>query len=422
MRMRGSLFVKIYATVLASLVVVALVSAVFVRLGQDEQDLGWVERRNRFVAAMLPADADPRAQQVVLDRLADAIDGDIAVFAPDGTLLASAGGPPPPGGRPEEGRRRRDRHGIDFALHLADGRVVAVSSSMEFGPGRRSPVLYLLLIAGGIGIAAYPIVRHLTRRLERLRRGVETWGGGTLSIRVDDRGSDEIAAVAQTFNMAADRIEKMLDANRSLLANASHELRSPLARLRMAVDMGGDTPSAELRAEAVRNLGEIDALVEEILLASRLDHIETLERREPVDLLALAAEEGARQGVAVEGSASMIEGDPTLLVRLVRNLMQNALRHGRPPVVVRVDPHGDAVRLAVLDQGDGIPGSESERVFEPFYRPSGRAESAGGWGLGLSLVRQIAAHHGAVVGYERPATGGSCFTVDFPKSKTDRAA
>jgi signal transduction histidine kinase len=420
--MRGSLFIKIYATVLASLVVVALVSAVFVRLGQDEQDMGWLERRDRFVAAMLPAEADPQAQQVVLDRLADAIDGDIAVFAPDGTLLASAGGPPPPGDKPEEGRRRRDRHGIDFALHLADGRVVTVSSSIEFGPGRRSPLLYLLLIAGGIGVAAYPIVRHLTRRLERLRHGVETWGGGTLSIRVDDRGSDEIAAVAQTFNMAADRIEKMLDANRSLLANASHELRSPLARLRMAVDMGGDTPSADLRAEAVRNLGEIDALVEEILLASRLDHIETLERREAVDLLALTAEEGARQGVAVEGSASTVEGDPKLLVRLVRNLMQNALRHGRPPVVARVDQHGDAVRLAVLDQGDGISDGESERVFEPFYRPSGRAESAGGWGLGLSLVRQIAAHHGAVVSYERPAGGGSCFTVDFPASAAGRAA
>jgi signal transduction histidine kinase len=257
-------------------------------------------------------------------------------------------------------------------------------------------------------------VRHLTRRLEALRQGVDRWGEGALDTRVSVRGSDEVAAVAASFNRAAEQIERLLAAHRSLLANASHELRSPLARLRMAVDLDADAQSGPVRDEIVRDLAELDALVEEILLASRLDHIEKLERVEPVDLLALAAEEGARSGVDVSGEPGVVSGDPTLLTRLVRNLMQNAQRHGAPPVTAHVGTEGGSVVLKVRDHGPGLPEGTGERVFEPFFRPKGRSETAGGWGLGLSLVRQIALHHGATVRHESPSGGGACFVVTFP--------
>lgn len=415
LRLRSSLFLKIYLTLLASLAVVAVVSAVFVRLGQDEQDTGWRERRDHFVAAMLPPDAPMAETRLVLERLAAALEGEVILLDPDGVPIAGAGRLPPPD-RGRDGRRWRDREDFPLEMRLPDGRLVVVRTRISFGPVRRSPLLYMALIAAAIGLAAYPVVRHLTRRLERLRRSVETWGDGKLSTRVHDGGSDEIAAVAQAFDKAAARIERMLDAHRALLANASHELRSPLARLRMAIDLFEQTGNTRTRDEIVRNLAELDSLVEEILLASRLDHVDGLDHEETVDLLAVVAEEGVRSGVAVDGTSATVRGDPRLLLRLVRNLMQNALRHGAPPVEARVERAGDKVRLSVRDHGAGVPDGEGERVFEAFYRPSGRSESAGGWGLGLALVRQIALHHGATVRYESPAGGGAQFVVEFPAS------
>lgn len=411
--LRGSLFLKIYVTLLASLAVVAVVSAVFVRLGQDEQDTGWRERRDHFVAAMLPLDVPLAETRLVLERLAAAIEGEVFLIGADGVPIASAGHLPPPD-RGRDGRRWREREDFPLEMRLPDGRLLVVRTSMPFGPVGRSPLLYMALIAAAIGLAAYPVVRHLTRRLERLRRGVETWGDGRLSTRVEDGGSDEIAAVAQTFNKAATQIERMLEAHRSLLANASHELRSPLARLRMAIDLFEQSGDVRTRDEIVRNLAELDSLVEEILLASRLDHVEGLDHKEPVDLLAVVAEEAVRAGVSVDGASAIVEGDPRLLGRLVRNLMQNAVRHGAPPIEARVDRDGAKVRLSVRDHGAGVPAGEGDRVFEAFYRPSGRSESSGGWGLGLSLVRQIAAHHCGTVRYESPPDGGARFVVEFP--------
>ncbi len=290
-------------------------------------------------------------------------------------------------------------------------------SNCRSARGHGNALRYLALVAAVTGLAAYPVVRHLTRRLESLRRGVEAWGGGRARpARCRRAASDEVAAVAETFNQAADRIERLVAAHRSLLANASHELRSPLARLRMAIDLYEQSASEERKNEIVRNLGELDGLVEEILLASRLDHGGKLEAAEAVDLLALAAEEGARNGVMVNGEPAIVLGDPRLLTRLVRNLMQNALRHGAPPVTAELVRAGGTVELRMRDHGPGIPAGEGERVFEPFYRPSGRGETAGGWGLGLSLVRQIARHHGASVRIEAPAGGGACFVVAFPRT------
>jgi two-component system, OmpR family, sensor kinase len=410
--MRNSLFIKIYLTVLASLAVVAIASAIFVRVNHDRDFAGWSGRRDAFIAAMLPAGADPVELQATVERLSAAFEADISVYGPGGRMLASAGRPVPP----HEFRRRMGMRGDGHMLvtELPDGRIVAARLRAPPGPAGRNPLAYLAMIAAAIGLAAYPVVRHLTRRLERLRHGVDRWGEGRLDTRVAIGGSDEVAAVAKSFNRAAEQIERLLEAHRSLLANASHELRSPLARLRMAIDLDAGKQEGPVREEIVRNLAELDALVEEILLASRLDHIEKLELAEPVDLLALVAEEGARSGMAVSGEPASVMGDPKLLTRLVRNLMQNALRHGGPPVTAHVATEDGKVVLRVRDHGPGLPEGTGDRVFEPFFRPEGRSETAGGWGLGLSLVRQIAEHHGATVRHETPADGGACFVVVFP--------
>jgi len=413
--MRGSLFVKIYLTLLTSLAVVAIASAVFVHAVQNRDAAGWTSRRDAFIAAMLPVGEEPAVLQATVEHLSKAFDADITVYAPDGAILAVAGRPVP--AHEGAGRRafRDDDRPRPFVVRLADGRVVAARLRLPFGPGGgRFPLAYLALIAAVIGVAAYPVVRHLTRRLEAVRKGMERWGGGALETRVPVKGGDEVAAVAASFNHAAERVERLLQSHRALLANASHELRSPLARLRMAIDLDKGLEDGAAREEIIRNLAELDTLVEEILLASRLDHIDRLEQVGPIDLLAVAAEEGARNGVPVSGEPVAVEGDPKLLTRLVRNLMQNALRHGAPPVEAHVGIEKGAAVLRVRDHGPGIPTGAGERVFEPFYRPEGRSETAGGWGLGLALVRQIASHHGASVRHEAAAGGGACFVVTFP--------
>jgi two-component system OmpR family sensor kinase len=412
--MHSRLFLKIYLTLLASLAAVAVASAAFVWLGQGEEESSWQSQRARFVAALIPPDMDRRSVEATLERLSRAFDADIAVYDPRGRLIASAGQPLP-----------RDivelpwHHGPRGNFHtmvteLPDGRAVAARMERPFRSVGRNPLAYLALIASVIGLAAYPVVRHLTRRLERLRGGVDAWGRGDFVARVPEDGSDEVAAVAKSFNRAADYVERLIKSHRALLANASHELRSPLARLRIAIDLYERAPDENRKEEIVRNLAELDTLVEEILLASRLDHVDKLDAPESVDLLALVSEEGARNGVEVSGTPATVTGDARLLGRLVRNLMQNALRHGGPPVTATVVQAGSMVELRVRDRGPGIPDSQSTRVFEPFYRPSGRSEAAGGWGLGLALVRQIAERHGGAVHYETPSGGGACLVVTLP--------
>jgi len=412
--MRSRLFLKIYLTLLASLAAVAVASAAFVWLGQGEEESGWQSQRARFVAALIPPDMDRQSVGATLKRLSRAFDADIAVYDPRGRLIASAGQP-----LPRDMVERPWRHGPRGNFHtmvteLPDGRTVAARMERPFRPAGRNPLAYLALIAGVIGLAAYPVVRHLTRRLERLRAGVDAWGRGDFVARVPADGSDEVAAVAKSFNRAADHVERLIKSHRALLANASHELRSPLARLRIAMDLYEQAPSGNRREEIVRNLAELDTLVEEILLASRLDHVEKLDATASVDLLALVSEEGARNGVEVSGTPATVTGDARLIGRLVRNLMQNALRHGSPPVIATVAQADSMVELRVRDHGPGIPAGESTRVFEPFYRPSGRSEATGGWGLGLALVRQIAERHGGAVRYETPPDGGACFVVTLP--------
>nr|WP_246294965.1 HAMP domain-containing sensor histidine kinase [Schlegelella koreensis] len=290
---------------------------------------------------------------------------------------------------------------------------------------QRSAGLLVLLIVlfAAVSAAAYPVVRRLTRRLETLKRGVEQFGEGALDHRVDASGSDEVAAVAASFNVAAERVQALVQAHRSLLANASHELRSPLARMKMAVSMLDDASPAQresLKREIDHNVAELDALVEEVLLASRLDARHDMLQHERIDLLGLAAEEAARIDAAVEGPAVFVNGDERLLRRALRNLLENARRYGGGDIGVATARLADAagaparVQVAVSDRGPGVPEGMRERIFEPFFRLPGHAEQAGGVGLGLSLVKQIVERHGGSVRCEARDGGGSRFVIELP--------
>jgi signal transduction histidine kinase len=396
------LYLQIYLTVVASLVAFTAAAGVLWWLYIDQLAPRHPMEVIAEAAQALPAaDAPPAQQQEGINRLALRLRGDAALYSRDRTLIAQAGRPLPP---PEAGRGPRA-----WTVPLADGRWVVARVSREYFRARRpGPLLILVLVALAVGVGAYPVVRRVTRRLEKLKVSVDALGAGELSARVTIEGRDEVAQLAASFNRAASHIEVLVGAHKALLANASHELRTPLARIRMAVELMKEGADPLRRAELERDIAELDALIEEILLASRLDAMQEQAALEQVDLLGLAAEECARYEEAeLDGEPASVHGDPRLLRRMIRNLLQNARQHGAPPIEMRVRNVDGGVEISVCDHGAGVPEGERERVFEPFYR---RAGATVGAGLGLALVRQIARRHRGDA-----ACSGNCFTATVSK-------
>jgi len=274
----------------------------------------------------------------------------------------------------------------------------------------------LIIVSLAVMVGSYPVVRRLTQRLEQLRRGVERWAEGDLSVRVAEDGNDEAAFLAQRFNHAAARIEALLNSHKSLLANASHELRSPLARIRMGLELMDGAPSPRQKEEMLRSIGELDQLIDEILLASRLDARESdVGSFEAVDLTGLAAEECARAGAELSATGPVsVQGVPRLLRRALRNLLENARRYSSGPVEVELRQQGGQAVVRVCDRGPGVPPEQRERIFEPFYRLPGASERDGGVGLGLALVRSIAERHRGRVHCEGREGGGASFVLTLP--------
>ncbi len=454
-----SLYLRIYLTVVLALALFAAVSGWLVQRHLDEQRVqtetvvrermsAWADLLQR---SLPPAEASTPEQVEALNDWSQRLRVPMALDDAAGQRVAASA---------SFLRRDLDNPGAAgrlMAIRLDDGRTLWVTRpgafraarSLAGGPGPREagpppsdfrvPWFGIRALSDGVGLAAllvvlfmavaagaFPVVRRLTRRLESLKQGVEAFGAGALHQRVAEDGGDEVAAVGASFNRAAGRIEVLLRSHQSLLANASHELRSPLARLKMAVSLMDEAPEAQrarLKREIDTNIAELDALVEEVLLASRLDAAAQLDRHDPVALLAVVAEEASRVGAVVAadetGSSQLVSGDERLLRRAVRNLLENARRHGGSEIEVSVSLAGPGPRsdvlLKVCDRGPGVPEAFRERIFEAFFRLPGQAEREGGVGLGLALVRQIATRHGGSVRCLAREGGGSCFELQLPQ-------
>lgn len=351
---------------------------------------------------LLSPHSDPVPRRRFLKELSEREGVDLALFDAGNRLIDSVG----IGGD----KNFHDVNRPTIGIRLQDGSWI---EARGFSKTEEIFDKVTLIVPLGILIAVlcYPLVRRLTRRLEDLQSSVEALGSGDLAARVKVEGRDEVARLAQSFNSAASQIEQLVGAHKLLLANVSHELRTPLSRLRLTAELLKEVADPKRKADLEKDVTEIDALVEQILLSSRLDTIRELDVREDVDLLALTAEEGARCGESdITGEPVIVRGDPALLQRMIRNLIENAQKHGSPPIEVRVYARSRDAVLTVTDSGHGIPAAERERVFAPFYRPRGMRSR--GSGLGLALVRQIARQHGGEAG--AAATPASTIEVRLP--------
>lgn len=306
--------------------------------------------------------------------------------------------------------------------------------------GWRPPLLPLaaggLVSLGFAGLLAW----HFTRRIRILQRGFDGLSAGRLDTRIGDAmaGSDELARLGCDFDRMAARLEGVVEAQRRLLHDVSHELRSPLARLQAAIELTRQQPerAAEFLARVERDGQRIDALVGEILTLSRLDSGQGLGAVEPVDLGELlagvvddarfeaAAGGGPEIALAVADPAPVVAGRPELLQRAVENVVRNALRHGRPPaggagrVTVTARQTAEAVEIEVADAGPGVFDADLARLFEPFFRAGGADPQ--GSGLGLAIARRVVeAHGGRISAVNRPG-GGLGVTIRLPAGEPGR--
>jgi signal transduction histidine kinase len=410
---RHRLYVRVYVALLVSLIIAACLFAMAAHGHGDSRE--GIDTIAEVAADLLPPASAPQAeQQSALDRWFQKVHANLAMYAPDGRLIAEVGRKLPAPSIAHTGSGFMLSHPSVFVLRLPDQRMLVGQRGSRHRATMGMAAL-VALIAFSVALGAYPVVRRLTRRLESLQASVESLGAGKLGTRVDDTGNDEVAGLARSFNEAAARIEQLMLAQKNLLANASHELRSPLARIRMAAELMPEQGGA-IRDELNKNIGELDQLIEELLLASRLDAAASdALARDEVDLTGLVAEECARVDAQLQAAPLVIRGDARLIRRMVRNLLENAKRHGGGTAVeVTLASKDGRVSIDVADHGPGVPEDQRELIFTPFYRLPGASEAAGGVGLGLSLVRQIARKHNGDVLCLPNEDGGCRFRVTMP--------
>ncbi|MBK9258306.1 MAG: HAMP domain-containing histidine kinase [Polyangiaceae bacterium] len=281
-----------------------------------------------------------------------------------------------------------------------------------------------LLLAGAVlwGLSGM-VSRRLSRPLEELARMASEIGRGKYAsrVRIGRHGHGEVLVLADAMNDMASRIERQMSDQRELLAAVSHEMRTPLARIRILTELARDGVDIEKQLDDLdREVVEMDALVGDLLASSRLDF--TALAKESIDSVDAARRALERAGLGqdklvVDGERRECLADPTLLARALANLLDNAKKHGGGVVRLRVTCARDEVAFDVEDAGRGLAPGEETRIFEPFYRrPDEKAREQGSLGLGLSLVSRIAEAHGGRARAENRKEGGARIGFSIPAS------
>ncbi len=440
--------VRARITLLATLVVgVALVGASVLLVALQRESLednvdATIHLRAADVASILASGSSPGSVTVSDDEIAlvQVLDsaGQIVGASPNiSDVQPVIDDRPPPG-------RTVTRQSVEIPVDDGPFRVIARTVATPSGT-------YTILVAGSledvdesiasligllrlgipmlmlvVAVGAWFLVGRALSPVETIRREVAGIGGADLSRRVpQSRSNDEIARLARTMNEMLARIESAYARQDEFVADAAHELRSPLATMRaqLEVDFADleDPAAASTAAELHDEVLRMQRLTDDLLLLARNGTTGT-PRLDLVDLDDLVLDEARRIGttgqveISTSGvSAAQVRGDPNRLGRALRNVIENAARHARTRVVIVLTEHDGLAVLAITDDGPGIPTAEQERIFERFARiDAARGRADGGAGLGLAITRTILDAHGGSIDVDARHAGGARFVITIP--------
>jgi signal transduction histidine kinase len=301
--------------------------------------------------------------------------------------------------------------------------------------GPAAQILRLLAVAATAAAACYGLARYVTRPLAALRSATRALAHGNLAVRVGPtmgRAPEEFTELGRDFDRMAGRLDALVTAERRLLRDISHELRSPLARLSVALGLARQRPDGDPAAldRIEREADRLNELIGQLLTLARLESGAREPAREIVDVLAIVREvaedadfeaRGRRRAVHVEGVEAAVVGDAELLRSAIENVVRNAVRHTADGTAVEVvvrrlfEQSAPGVRISVRDHGSGVPDRALPYIFEPFYRVSeAREHGTGGVGLGLTIAHRTVRLHGGGVRAANAQGGGLEVEIDLP--------
>lgn len=278
-------------------------------------------------------------------------------------------------------------------------------------------LLSIVLLLAAVIVVSLVAVRWATRPLKTLADAADELGKNINRPPLAETGPTEVASAARAFNTMQSRLAGYLRERTQVLAAMSHDLKTPITRLRLRAELLDD---AQLRAKFGNDLQEMEAMV-----ASALDFLRGMDNGEPVqsvDVTALL--ESLQADLRETGGAVSIEGRPSgpypgrpqALKRCLANLLENAIKYGKIARMV-VDDNHERLQISILDEGPGLPPEQLQKVFEPFYRVEGsRNRDTGGTGLGLTIAKNVAELHGGSIGLRNRETGGLEAVLRLPRS------
>jgi signal transduction histidine kinase len=285
--------------------------------------------------------------------------------------------------------------------------------------------LFMIAVLAGV----YLVTRRLLRPVRVLSEGVERLRRGDLDVEMPTRRTDELGSLIVSFNAMARAVRERIRARDQLLLDVSHEIRSPLTRMRIALEMMPESPA---KSSVIEDIEETESMITELLETERLDSPHGGLSRARTDLSALlrdavAASEGEPPGVELKGADVPIPADvdQERIRILLKNVLSNAIKYSKPsgpPVRVVADASDDQVMISFHDHGVGIAADDLAYVFEPFYRADrSRNKDTGGYGIGLSLARRIVEAHGGSIEIASELGEGTSVLISLPVAANGNA-
>ncbi|HVO56574.1 MAG TPA: ATP-binding protein [Dongiaceae bacterium] len=447
---RHSIFTKIFLWFWAALILVSG-SVIFITLLSGSQPLGqrWLAHSLDFYASTA-VDLYTHGGKPALDRYLDDIHNSVGITA---TLLdpserdLSGRGVPPEARRVFDAARVAGQSRFYTRLRWTGASLVATPQGYYYfvaevrpvrgtfaEPGFRAALLKFITAMLAAGLLSFLLARHFAKPIRTLQSAANRLADGDLTVRTTPylpNRQDELSELAHDFDRMAARVQSLIKGRQELLGDISHELRSPLTRMNVSLELvrRGD-PSALARMQG--EIERLEALIAQILTLTRLDLREEQQLNQQVDLRELlesvakdARFEGGPQKKDVVIAASSpvaVTGDPALLRSCLDNVLRNAIRHTPEnsfvEATLRTMPNGGgrpSAQVVIRDYGPGVPAEALERIFEPFFRVSdARDRSTGGSGLGLSIAQRVAALHDGSIKAENVPGGGLAVTLIFP--------